>query len=144
MGTFDNNNFNNHNNYNGYGSNPLEDLGNFIGNSVANGVANVGNFFREIERNIANGGTYTYNTPPVDSTVNNDPQQVTPQSNVIINIDNDVYRNSKAVLAQLGIPIDVAVNMFLCQVAIQKKIPFDMQTSYQPPAPQDPTDTNPQ
>ncbi|WP_218026200.1 type II toxin-antitoxin system RelB/DinJ family antitoxin [Cerasibacillus quisquiliarum] len=46
-----------------------------------------------------------------------------------MNIEPRIEEQAELVLGRLGIPVSVAVNMFLKQVVIQKRIPFEVTLS---------------
>ncbi|EHR31656.1 type II toxin-antitoxin system RelB/DinJ family antitoxin [Helcococcus kunzii] len=48
-------------------------------------------------------------------------------SSILIKIEPDLKERSETVLNQLGLSMSVAINLFLRQVALQEKIPFELE-----------------
>lgn len=48
-------------------------------------------------------------------------------SSILIKIEPDLKEKSETVLNQLGLSMSVAINLFLRQVALQEKIPFELE-----------------
>ena len=46
--------------------------------------------------------------------------------NLCIKVDENVCKNAKMILEQLGIPISIAVNIFLRQVVLNGGFPFNI------------------
>ena len=53
-------------------------------------------------------------------------------ANIFIRIEPEIKEQAEQVLASLGIPASLAVNLFYRQIAMHKKIPFEMSV---PPMP---------
>ena len=49
--------------------------------------------------------------------------------NLCIKVDEDICENAKSILKQFGIPMSLAVNIFLRQVILRQGFPFDIDTA---------------
>ena len=47
-------------------------------------------------------------------------------SNINVRVDSELKAQAESVLAQLGIPVSSAVNIFLKQVVLQRGLPFEV------------------
>ena len=54
-------------------------------------------------------------------------------SNINVRVDSELKAQAESVLAQLGIPVSSAINIFLKQVVMQRGLPFEVKLNTEKP-----------